>query len=324
MTRPSALLVWLRAVGTVALVVGAAACGAPRPLGLDVRAEGRVATPVSSVHYRPFATADALAAALRYTPGAPPLVSAHRGGPSPGLPENALAAFDYALNFAPAVLEVDVRPTADGRLVLLHDATLDRTTTGTGPLGAASFAAVRQLRLLDGRGTLTSFRVPTLDEALAWAAGRAVLMLDVKREASFESVVASVRAAGAANRVVMIVYSLDDHRAVARLAPELMVSTPATTLAEVDALLASGLDLSRTIAFAGVGVPDPAIAARLHGAGILVQAGTFESDSLAAATADPGVYAAFFAAGVDVLATDNVPGAAIAAQREALRRRRAR
>ena len=42
------------------------------------------------------------------------------------------------------------------------------------------------------------------------------------------------------------------------------------------------------------------------------------------AAADPGLYAPFFAAGVDVLATDNVPGAAIAAQREALRRRRAR
>ncbi len=324
MNRPSSLLLWLRAAGAVALVVGAAACGVPRPLGLDVRAEDRVATPVSSVHYRQYATTGDLAAALRWTPGRAPLVSAHRGGPSAGLPENSLAAFDHALNFAPALLEVDVRPTADGRLVLLHDETLERTTTGTGRLDAQTFDAVRQLRLRDGRGTMTSFRVPTLGEALAWSEGRAVLLLDVKPGASFERVVAAVRAAGAESRAVVIVYSLADHRAIAALAPELVVSTPAETMEQVDALLASGLDLSRAVAFAGVGVPDPAVVERLHGAGILVQAATFEMDVAALAAADPALYAPFFAAGVDVLATDNVPGAAIAAQREALRRRRAR
>lgn len=309
------------AVAATALLT---ACGVPRPLGLDVRAEDRVATPSSSTHYRAFADADALAGYLQWTPAAPPLVSAHRGGPPPGLPENSLAAFESSLNFAPALVEVDVRHTADGRLVLLHDETLERTTTGAGRLDALSFAQARALRLLDGRGTMTSNRLPTLAEALTWAEGRAVLVLDVKPGVSFERVVAAVRAANAENRVVVIAYSLADHRAVAALAPDLVVSTPATTPDEVDALLASELDLSRAIAFAGVGVPDAALVARLHAAGLRVQAGTFPLDPTAIATADPSLYAPYFQAGVDVLATDNVPGAAIAVQHEALRRRQMR
>ena len=313
-----------RFVLAVAVAALVSACGAPRPLGLDVRAGDRVATPTSSTHYRAAADADALAASLRWTPAALPLVSAHRGGPTSGLPENSLAAFESSLNFAPALIEVDVRHTADDHLVLLHDETLERTTTGTGSLDARSFAQVRALRLLDGRGTMTSYRVPTLDEALAWAEGRAVLLLDVKRGVSFERVVTAVRTARAANRVVVIVYSLADHRALAALAPELVVSTPTTTDAEVDALLASGLDLSRTIAFAGVGVPDAALVARLHAAGLRVQAGTFPLDPTAISAADPSLYTPYFETGVDVLATDNVPGAAIAVQREALRRRRMR
>lgn len=316
--RPGSAPGW-RLCAAVALALGVAACGSPRPLGLDQRAADRVATPVSSVHYRDYASADALAAALRWTPAAAPLVSAHRGGPQPGLPENSLPAFDHALNFAPALVEVDVRATADGRLVLLHDATLDRTTTGAGRLDALSLAAVRRLRLRDPRGTPTAFRIPTLDEALAWADGRGVLMLDVKSETSLEAVIAAIRAAEAEGRVVLIVYSLADHRTVARQAPDLVVSTPTRSMAEAEALLASGLDLSRAIAFAGVGVPESAVTERLHRAGLRVQAATFEVDSAAAVTG-PGLYTPFFVAGVDVLSTDNVPGAAIAAQQAARRR----
>lgn len=311
----------LRSAMLAALLVGTlAACGTPRPLG--ERPADVVAVPTSSVHYRAFASSDALAAYLRWQPGAPRLVSAHRGAPPPGLPENSLAAFEHALNVAPALIETDVRATADGRLVLMHDETLDRTTTGTGRLDATAFAALRALRLRAATGTITSFRVPTLDEALAWADSRAVLMLDVKRGVTLDALVAAVRAARAENRVVVIVYSLDAHRALARIAPDLMVSATAETMADAEALLASGLDLSRVIAFAGVGVPDPAVVARLHAAGLRVQAATFETDEAALASADATLYAPYLATGADVLATDHVAGAAIAVQTADRRARR--
>ncbi|HEX9951391.1 MAG TPA: glycerophosphodiester phosphodiesterase family protein [Rubricoccaceae bacterium] len=301
----------LRLLSALVLVVALSGCVGvrPRPLGLDERPADRVAVPTSSLHYRGYADADALARALRYTTGAERLVSAHRGAPVEGLPENAVPTFEHTLNYAPALIELDVRRTADGVLMLMHDETLDRTTTGQGRVDATPFAAVRALRLLDVRGVMTSFRVPTLAEALAWAEGRAIIMLDVKEDVPYPELVAAVRAAGAENRVVVIVYSLDDHRAVGALAPDLNVSATVETLAETEALLASGVDLSRTIAFVGVGRADPAVVARLHAAGIRAQVGTFPLDATADAATNPSVYTPFLDADADVLSTDNIRSA---------------
>ncbi|HEX8384928.1 MAG TPA: glycerophosphodiester phosphodiesterase family protein, partial [Rubricoccaceae bacterium] len=308
----------------LALVLALAGCvgNRPRPLGLDRRPADRAAVPSSSLHYRSYADADALARALRYTPGAEPLVSVHRGAPVEGLAENALATFEHALNYAPALVELDVRRTADGTLVLMHDETLDRTTTGQGRLDAATFAQVRALRLLDVRGVPTSFRVPTFAEALAWAEGRAVLMVDVKPDVPYPEVVAAVRTARAENRVVLIVYSLADHEALFRLAPDLNVAATVETPADADALLASGVDRSRTIAFAGVGRADPDVVDRLHRAGIRVQVATFPLDAAADTATAPDVYTPFLQAGVDVLVTDNVRSAAEAVRAFRLSQRR--
>lgn len=312
----------MRRVLLLALAVVVGACGSPRPLSLDERPADRVAVPTSSVHYRDYASADELAAALRWRPGAPTWISAHRGGPVPGLPENAIEAFEYVLNHAPALIETDVRMTSDGALVLLHDETLDRTTTGTGPLAAVSLAQVRRLRLVADDTTVTSFRVPTLDEALAWAEARAVLLLDVKPEVDLSTLVAAIRRAGAEDRVVVITYSLDDHRQLYALAPDLAVSATAETLADVDALLSTDVDLTRVIAWTGVGVPSPAVIDRLHAAGIRAQAGAFGAiDTAARLSSDPAPYGAILATGADVLSTDVVPLAALAAREASLTRR---
>lgn len=270
---------------------------------------------VSSVHYRDFADADDLAAYLRWRPGAPVLVSAHRGGPAPGLPENALATFEYTLNFAPVLVEADVRRAADGTLVLHHDETLDRTTTGTGPVAARTLAELRTLYLLDPEGTVTHHRIPTLAEALAWAEGRAILMLDVKEDVPPEAVVAAIREADAEDQTIVIVYALADLRAYHALAPDLVYSAAATTPAEVEALLAAPVDTGRLVAFAGVGTVDPVVVARLHEAGIRVQAGTFGATDEAAARLGAAAYRPLLDAGADVLATDDVPAAARAVRR---------
>lgn len=73
-----------------------------------------------------------------------PLVIAHRGGA--GLrPENTLAAFTHADEIGADILEMDVRRTADGELVIIHDASVDRTTNGTGAVGTLTLAEIKRL-----------------------------------------------------------------------------------------------------------------------------------------------------------------------------------
>jgi glycerophosphoryl diester phosphodiesterase len=95
-----------------------------------------------------------------------PSILSHRGYRSAGL-ENTLAAFDRALKAGSARVEFDVRFTKDHHPVLMHDATVDRTTTGTGQVAAMTLARFRALRTSDGQ------RPPTLDQALALLRGRA-------------------------------------------------------------------------------------------------------------------------------------------------------
>ena len=312
----------LARLGLLLAALAVAACGSPRTLSLDERPADRVAVPTSSLHYRDYASADALARAMRWTEGAPVWVSAHRGAPPHGLPENSLEAFEYALNHAPVLVETDVRRTADGVLVLMHDETLDRTTTGTGRLDATTFAGLRRVRLV-ADSVVTPYRVPTLAEALAWVEGRAVLMLDVKRDVPYPELVAAIRQAGAADRVAVITYSLADHARLAALAPELSVSATVETQDDLDALVASGLDLDRVIAWTGVGVPDPAVVARLHALGIRAQAGAFGAiDAAAQDAASPAPFRALLDTGADVIASDRVALAGLAARQASRPRRR--
>jgi len=297
------------------LLLLGAGCGSARDAAQrEVPAYAR-----SSEHYRSFADAGALSVYLRAGSDAGPLVSAHRGGPMPGYPENALATFEHTLRYAPALIECDVRRSRDGALVLMHDETLERTSTGSGLVRAHTLDELRRLLLVDDRGVTTPFRIPTLAEALAWAEGRAVLTLDAKDDVPPRELVAAIRRMRAENRVVLITYTLDRLLTYHRLAPEVMLSATVETPADLEALLASGVDRSRIIAFTGVGAVHPEVIAGLHAHGIRAMLGTFGEIDGRAAVAGPVVYRALLDRGVDVLATDNVPLAARAVARYAMR-----
>ena len=89
-------------------------------------------TGFSQSHYIRTQTAADLQQLLRYTPDRIPIVSAHRGGPAPGFPENCLATFDHTLQSTYALIECDVLLSKDSVLVMMHDDKLDRTSNGTG------------------------------------------------------------------------------------------------------------------------------------------------------------------------------------------------
>lgn len=100
---------------------------------------------------------------------------AHRGGIVPGYPENTLAAFRQAAKHGAEVIEVDLRGTKDGEVVIMHDETFDRTTNGKGKVTDYTLA---ELKKLDAGG---GERIPTYEEALQLVAGTGVkLLLDIK------------------------------------------------------------------------------------------------------------------------------------------------
>ena len=101
---------------------------------------------------------------------------AHRGGAAEW-PENSLTAFRNAIALGARVLELDVHQTADGAVAVIHDPTLDRTTSGHGPVARATTADLARARLRGRDGVLTDDHVPTLDEVLALAAPAGVAML---------------------------------------------------------------------------------------------------------------------------------------------------
>lgn len=133
----------------------------------------------------------------------PVLRIAHRG--ASGLyPENTMLAFREAMRAGVDALEVDVQITRDEHLVILHDATLDRTTNGAGHVHAHTLAEVRELDAGRGEG------VPTLDEVIAFArASDLSLYIEVKGEtdtlsrAITDGVVAAVRRADFVGRTIV-------------------------------------------------------------------------------------------------------------------------
>lgn len=155
-----------------------------------------------------------------------PLVAAHRGGAALW-PENSLTAFRGALALGVDALEFDVHLSADGEPVVIHDATLDRTTTGHGPVRALTLARLQALRLLDRAGSPSTDTVPTLAQVLGLARPTTVavlpeIKLDLARAAYPDiepRVVALLRTHGVLDRAV--VQSFDDEtlRRVRALAP---------------------------------------------------------------------------------------------------------
>ncbi len=249
------------------------------------------------------------------------LISAHRGGPTPGLPENAIPTMDALLAAQPAIMEVDVGESADGRLFLLHDDRLDRTTTGTGEAAAQSWAALSQLYLKDNWGWVTPYTIPTLADALAWAKGRTVLQIDFKRSANVGKVVAEIREAGMAGSVILIAYSVEQAAALHRAAPEMLLSVSIDAPGDVAALKAVRIPEDRMVAFTGTRLPRPELYRELDGQNIEVIFGTLGRPprSIDAVIDRYGMderYAELGKEGVDILATDR-PREAAAALAEA-------
>jgi glycerophosphoryl diester phosphodiesterase len=307
MTRStSSLLPQLVRFTTLLIAAGALIVGC----GTDGKTSTEGGAPADPAHYRDFETADRLSAYLRSD--ALPLIGAHRGGPATGYPENALATFAHSLTHGPVLLETDVRMTEDSVLVLMHDETLGRTTTGSGPVRDRTLSDLRTLRLVTDSGNTTRYQVPTVAEALAWAEGRAVLQLDVKEDVPRSLVTDLLRRMDALDQALVITYALEDARWYHRRMPELLLSVSAETREEAVAHLEQ-IEPSRLVAFAGVGTPSEEVLSVFSNRNVPVTVGTFGDLDRQARQRGLVVYRDLFRQGVDVIATDETALASQAA-----------
>jgi len=161
-------------------------------------------------------------------PGKPkPYLLAHRGN-RVRCPENTLAAFRQALADGADALETDLHLTADGVFVCIHDATVDRTTDGRGPVSGLTLAELRSLSASYGRPAFQAERVPTLAELAELLPADVALALELKTDRFLEPeicqrLVDELTAAGVRNRIVLLSFSLARVQVVQRLAPDLPV-----------------------------------------------------------------------------------------------------
>ncbi len=227
--------------------------------GLNVLAQEPVNQPVleSRLHRVAPQTPSDLRLLFQYTGQPLPLVSAHRGGAGPGLPENCIATFEATLARTFSMLEIDPRLTKDGEIVLHHDPTLDRTTTGSGLLADKTLAELRELRLKDSAGNVTQYQMPTLDEVFTWARGKTILVIDHK-DLPFQATVEKVRQHNAESYSMLIVSRLDDVVACYATNHELMMEVMIPDHKRIAEFDKCGVPWENVVAFVGHIPPEDA------------------------------------------------------------------
>ncbi|GAB3957934.1 hypothetical protein GCM10028805_51590 [Spirosoma harenae] len=247
---------------------------------------------------------------FRYKPNQAPLISVHRGGGDlKNYPENCIESFAYVAQQIgspehPAIIECDIDLTKDSVMVMMHDATLDRTTTGTGKLIEKTYAELGQFRLEDNMGNVTPYKIPTLEDVLRWGKNKVRFTLDVKRNVSFAKVVEMIHKTGAGDYACVITYNAQDAAKVHRLDPDLMMSVTIRNQAEYDRLREAGVPDNRMVAFVGVKEPEAELYQFLHQKGIATILGTLGNlDKQATAKGDQ-LYKTFVQHGADIMSTD--------------------
>jgi glycerophosphoryl diester phosphodiesterase len=239
---------------------------------------------------------------------------AHRGA-SARAPENTLEAFRLAVEAGAGGLEIDVHMTRDGETVVIHDATVDRTTDGSGAVAGMTLDELRNLDAgyhfsPDGGGTYPyrgrGLRIPTLAEVYE-AFPAACVNVDIKepQPGAEEAVLRVVRNAGAEERSLVV---SDDHAVVRRFrrVSAARISTGASRLEITVFYVLSRLSLQRLVHPAydalqvpvdhrGISLVTPRFVGAAHSRGVRVDVWTIN---------DPGEMRRLLDLGVDVIMTD--------------------
>lgn len=248
----------------------------------------------------------ALIDAFQYKKNASPFISVHRGGVGlMNYPENCLETIAYVNDSIQAVFEIDIAKTKDGVLVLMHDNTLERTTTGTDKLTNYSFEELQAFNLVDDFGNETNFKIPKFLDVLAWAKkNHAILTIDIKPSVDVAEVIEAVRKQKAEDISIIITYDVEQLKKAYQFAPDLLMSVSARNQQELDWLLETKIPLSNMLAFTGTKLSDTSLYHNIHKLGIKTMLGTLGNLDKQAEAKGDSLYMKWHNLGIDIFATD--------------------
>ena len=120
-------------------------------------------------------------------------------------PENSLQAYRNCIDMGVDMIEIDIHKTQDNQFIVMHDATVDRTTNGKGKIADMTLADIKKLYLKSGHGIKTRHRVPTLEEVLLLAKDKILVNID-KGDNYFDEIYELLLKTGTEKQVVIKTY----------------------------------------------------------------------------------------------------------------------
>ena len=249
-----------------------------------------------------------------------PLVSAHRGRPElKGYVENSLESIEKLINSGSFILELDVAKSKDGVLFLFHDNELDRLTRNQGLANQRTWAELDTMRLIDKDGNLSNATIPSLEEALLLARGKAMFTLDRKQDVPLAEISAVAKTLNMLPDVALILYDIDDFTEWANQESVGPISHEAKDVLDVEQLAQRSRELYKQVGispfkeeglfpnsgFLGVGIPDKKLLAVAKTLGIKAVVGTFGDLDQRAVATDGRTYRELAKQGASIIATNN-------------------
>lgn len=257
------------------------------------------------LHNLNFKTVEEMYAYFQYAPEKK-IISGHRGTIEQHLPENSIPAMKEVLKHSPAIFEIDPRLSKDSIPVMVHDATLERTTTGKGKVIDYTWKELKKLRLKDKQGQETNYRINTLDEMIKWAKGKTILNLD-KKDLPMEMTAAIIRKHNAYAWVWVTVHNVEQARFYLAQNPQQYLSMHIKTQEDLTKFMESGLPYNRMIVYIGpeIKAANQAMYQFFHEKGVMCMISSAPTyDKLPTKEARAEKFRAVFADGASILESD--------------------
>ncbi|MDK7374394.1 MULTISPECIES: glycerophosphodiester phosphodiesterase family protein [Weeksella] len=234
------------------------------------------------------------------------LVSAHRGGSGlENYPENCIETMEFLYQKGINIFEIDISSTQDKQLILMHDNSLQRTTTARQDVNQVSLSTIKKYFLMDDFGNQTDYQVPTFEEALQWGKDKMLyFMVDIKKTVDYHQLIDVIRKNKMEQQCILVSYSVGQAEKLHRLAPEMMLSVNMRNERELNDLLESDIPSNRMIAFTGTRLSDKSLYQKIHQEDIMVILGTLGNLDKQAEKRGNSRYQEYEKMGVDIFATD--------------------